>query len=383
MRKLMVGLMVVSLLAVAAPAMAQVPGSLDPLGLATSGVVLPYVGSPAGESWLEVYAPVSGTSFHMFFFDAACNRVGDSVHLELTTNDIQLLRVDNLGNTPTSGLITAGSVDGTGFHLAPLDAPVHSRVLWVNVAANFIRVLEPIVVDHFDSFGDFFPQGQWSPLRTAATFFAPREQAGFLATSLYFVCPNTNIVGQQRLPNSARAFVINDGFPTLVGQPQVPGQPTPLLVRVYDDEERFLRDVRTDCNCLTERRVTDISPVYADAFSAPAGTYSEVEGGASPAAAGQAAVCSTTEVEPLVVPGVQNVGNPCPFFTDDPGNFQFVLISPAVAPRAAGTFSFTGYRAIRAFGDQLDVFGRLSNGWKCDIAADFSLACFDSAPNFR
>jgi len=45
MRKLMVGLMmVVGLLAVTPPAMAQVPGSLDPVGLITSGAVLPFLG---------------------------------------------------------------------------------------------------------------------------------------------------------------------------------------------------------------------------------------------------------------------------------------------------------------------------------------------------
>lgn len=380
MRKLIVGLMVVSLLAVAAPAMAQIPGSLDPLSLATSGVVLPYVGTPAGESWLEVYAPIFGTSFHMFFFDASCVRQGDSVHLELTTNDVELLRVDNLGNTPTSGLITAASVDGSGFTLQPLFAPVHARVLWANFAANSVRVLEPIALETTDTI--FFDEGSWNPMRTAATFFAPLEQPGIVATTLYFICPNTNIIGQQALPNAARAFVINNGFPPLITQPQVPGTPTPLLVRVFDDEERFLRDVRTECECLTARPVAEISPVYADAFSAPFGTFTEVEGGAAPAQAGQAPVCSTTEVEPLAVPGQQNVGNPCPFFTDDPQNFQFVLISPAVPAREAGTFSFTGYRAIRIF-DQLEVFGRLSNGWKCEIGDNFTQACFDSASNFR
>ena len=70
MRKLMVGLvMVVGLLAVtplAMPAMAQLaaPGSLDPVGLITSGAVIPFLGqglAGGGMSFLELLAPVTST----------------------------------------------------------------------------------------------------------------------------------------------------------------------------------------------------------------------------------------------------------------------------------------------------------------------------------
>ncbi|HEV8224353.1 MAG TPA: hypothetical protein VGP74_03770, partial [Rubrobacteraceae bacterium] len=80
MRKLMVGLMmVVGLLAVtplAMPAMAQdsiaAPGSMDPVGLITSGAVIPFLGeglTSGGMSFLELYAPVGFTNVHMFLFD--------------------------------------------------------------------------------------------------------------------------------------------------------------------------------------------------------------------------------------------------------------------------------------------------------------------------
>jgi len=91
MRKLMVGLMmVVGLLAVTPPAMAQslvVPGSGDPVGLITSGAVLPFLGqgnAPGGTglSFLELLAPVDFTTVHMFLFDANCVRNGPSINGE-------------------------------------------------------------------------------------------------------------------------------------------------------------------------------------------------------------------------------------------------------------------------------------------------------------
>ncbi len=81
MRKLIVGLVVVGLLAVGAPAMAQ---RADPLGLISSGAVLPYVGdgtiAPGSLSFLEVASPRSdNNAAHMFFFDKTCKRQGQSV----------------------------------------------------------------------------------------------------------------------------------------------------------------------------------------------------------------------------------------------------------------------------------------------------------------
>ena len=121
MRKLMVGLvMVVGLLAVtplAMPAMAQIsisaPGSLDPVGLITSGAVIPFLGQGlqnGGMSFLELLAPVDFTEVHMFLFDSACVRGGPSINVPLTANDVALLRIDNIGGpAPTSGLITAAA----------------------------------------------------------------------------------------------------------------------------------------------------------------------------------------------------------------------------------------------------------------------------------
>lgn len=109
-KQLLVLFLAVGLLGVTAPAMAQPivdypgaqPGSLDPLGLITSGAVLPYVGGGANSSFIEAYSPVQSAEVHMFFFDPSCVRVGDSANLTLTANDVEFFRVDNLGTTPPS-----------------------------------------------------------------------------------------------------------------------------------------------------------------------------------------------------------------------------------------------------------------------------------------
>ena len=111
----------------------------------------------------------------------------------MTTNDIELLRVDNI-TAATSGLITAAGVSPDGFTLSPDNFPpgVHARVLWVTPAGT-VRILEPIALSTVDN-DRSGRDGFWNPLRTGATFFAPLQGAvPGLATTVYFVCPNTNI----------------------------------------------------------------------------------------------------------------------------------------------------------------------------------------------
>lgn len=385
MRKAIVAVFVMmGLMAVSMPAMAQFPiaGQRDPLGLVTSGLVIPYVGLGANQSWLEVSAPVSDVELHMFFYDATCVRQGPSVNLALTTNDLELMRLDNLGgNIPSTGLLTAASTNGGGFTLEPIPFPgaVHARVYWADLTASRIRVFEPIALSTLDNdiaTGGGAPpsSGVWNPLRTAATFFAPLEST--FHTTLYFVCPNANIAGLGGLgsgnsntdSSTTRAFGTNQ-FPALV--PNASTGVTPLRVRVYDDEENFLRDEFTTCNCLTVSPVTTISSVYASAAEAPFGTYSEVEGGVTNATQ---AVCSTSQVAPLATPGVKNAGNPCPLAGDSFCAFtlaglptcQFIQTTPATA--GGGPFAFTGYKAIDV--GSFDAWGRLSNGNICDIQGE-------------
>ncbi|HVQ78039.1 MAG TPA: hypothetical protein VMT79_21170 [Candidatus Binatia bacterium] len=371
------------------------PGSLDPLGLITSGAVLPYVGGGANSSFLEAYSPVQSAEVHMFFFDPSCVRVGDSANLTLTANDVEFFRVDNLGTTPPAGLLTVAGVDGTGFFLQPTMAPVHLKVLWVNALDDFVRVIDPIALSTYDN--DFYRGvGTWNPLRTGAAFWAPLETAP-LSTVIYFVCPNTNIIGTASA--ATRAFATDAGFPPLRPAARAAGSPTPLNIRVYDDEENFLRDVLSTCECFTQRPVTQISNVYSSAVDAPFGTYTEVVGGT---VGGTPAVCSQSETVTLVTTGVKNSGNPCDFSgavgqVQPDGSCpsctsQFRLVTPAVA--AGGPFAFTGYRSIVAGtpgvgGGVLDVWNRLNgacrdaiNGGQCQDAFElFAWGFLPFTPN--
>jgi hypothetical protein len=310
--------MAVGLLAVTAPAMAADRGMGDPLGLINSGAVLPFVGAgnilDGSQSFLEVTSPVrDNLGLHMFFFATNCVKGPKSVGLSQTANDVDVFRIDNFDPDTgfNDGLLALASVSASGQALAPLESAIHARVYWVT-ADGFVRVLEPISLDHFE-----FP-GQavtWNPLRTGASFFAPLEANGF-HTTLLLICPTQDIAG----PTASGAAFPDDGlapFPQLLPVPVGSAQATPLQARVYDDEERFLRDFLTSCECLTSTSVTALDAVYADpdpGFGAPFGTYTEIE---------------TTGIP------------------TDSGN------------------AFTGYKAIRVGGTAaqggIDVFGRLDN----------------------
>lgn len=385
MRKFLVGLVVAASLAVVPPAMAQIPGSQDPLSLITSGALLPFVGGGEGSaemSFLELYAPWNSVNVHMFLYDETCVRRGPSIIEDLTPNDVQLRRVDNVAGGPTRGLVAAAAGSPDGFTLLPWNAfvgeVIHARTLWANVNNGYVRVIDPIALQTLDSV-ILGGSGSWSPLRTGAAFYAPLEGAG-ANTTIYFVCPNTNIQGRTA---TSGAFRIANGFPDMFPDFQVAGSTTPLLVRVYDDEENFLRDVTSNCNCLTARPVTEIDPVYASAAEAPFGTYTEVEGGTTNA---QPAQCSPTgQVEPLVNPPAPNPNNSCPgvplgcSFLAGTCTGQIVQTSPAIP--GGGPFSFVAYRSIVADGG-FDVFNRVSNGWRCAIRGDFFTGSCD-ALNFR
>jgi hypothetical protein len=380
MRKLSAGLMVVGLLlAMAAPAMAQ-NGAGDPLGLTLSGAIIPYVGdgaiAPGSLSLLEISSPVGDNSdLHMLFFDATCARQGPSVPNPLTTNDVDLRRVDNIGGVPKDGLIAiGGSPTGLDFPLQPLNWPIHLRMWWANAAGDYIRMLEPIQAsDVFscqgsscETFGD-----SWSPLRTGATFFAPPEIPGTIDTNIYLVCPTTSIVSGSTTAATA-ALDVSTGFPRLA--PTCPpgsqglcveptGSAAPIRVLIFDDEETPLRDTTITCGCLTGINVTKISDVYSDLAEAPNGTYTKLFGEEfTPKVSAQCdltkADCSGGSTDCPVVP---DTGGQCHFLeTQKPVPAQFVF------------HAFTGYRAVSVLPPSgLDAFGRLSNANGCDIFPGF------------
>jgi hypothetical protein len=261
MRKLIVGLMLGALLGAVTPAIAQ---QADPLGLISSGAVLPFIGGgtifPGSMSFLEIASPVDNNEMHAFFFDAACNKGSLSLPLSLTTNGLTVTRIDNFDPKVPDGLIAiAHSASGIA-PLDPLQNPIHARVLFTSPGSNIGRVLEPIAITNVDT-EDLF---SWNPLRSGATFHAPLEGGG-TSTTLLLVCPGSNVTGA--FPSSS--------FPA------APSVASSLDGLVFDTDENLLINIHIACKCLTLTKVTDIAAVYGDASQAPKGTYTELYGSPS------------------------------------------------------------------------------------------------------
>jgi hypothetical protein len=330
MRKLIaVGVLVGGLLAGAGSAMAQVPqgGIGDPLTLAASGVLIPYVTSGGTVALLEVASPVSNNpNLHMQFFDANCNQVGPSVGMPLTTNDIafQVVGLSQGGVVPdgTDGLVAISAVGQDGFSNIPLEAPIHSRMYTFNASDGTSRVLEPIILDTAEFAGLF---NTWSPMRTAATFFAPLLTAKVHAR-LLLICPKNTIQGGTGAYfGSGTGDFSTTGFPVI--KPPFPAggttAPHGLRVRIYDTNEVFKRNTFTSCICLSQKFLEDgsIDAIYGNASEVPFGTYTELE--------------------------------------ED--------------PTISSTSTFTGYRSIYTVGSPLNnFFGRLSNGSRTSIQGTLS-----------
>lgn len=347
MKGLVAGLMVVGLLAVAAPAMAQGcaatnyfcnSGLGDPLSLAASGVLIPFFMAATGDvSILEIASPVgengqvrtginpdantaTGNSIHIVFFDATCNRT-QSTGLDMSANDLALLDFRGFLAIPAAnGLAAIGHLGATAFDLVPLTNPIHTRMYWFNVTAGALRlarVVEPIILDAYDAKQPSevtvgptpAPSNQnlfyWSPLRTAATFFAPVDVAP-LRTTLHLICPTSSIQGSLSNSTAANsgifpAFIFPvfqapanstrtgfpgsyaaSGVPTAVNTSAGTGAIGALHARVYDTNEHFVNDVGVPCSCVTISTLTAISTLYANAAPPPVGvgpdgSYSEIE----------------------------------------------------------------------------------------------------------
>lgn len=284
MRKLIsVGVLAGSLLLFGTgSAMAQ-GGFGDPLSLAASGVLIPFItGGPFGAvSLIEVASPAGPNNAapgatHMFFYNATCTRIGVSTGLPLTANDIGF--VDPLTSVPAgtvNGLVAIGGVDGSGLSLIPLQNPIHSRVYVFDTVDGRGRVLEPITLS-FGELTGLAPILEWNPLRTGATFYAPQE-AGSVRTRLTLICPTSDIQGSAAVP-AFEAFPVTR-FPTILPAFHLFGTSSNMFGRVYDTTEFFIHDYRFTCNCLTDVSVDDIDANHAASYDSalyPAGTYSEI-----------------------------------------------------------------------------------------------------------
>jgi len=285
---IMVAVLVGSLIAGAAPVMAQVQGGVgDPLTLAASGVVIPFFTSLSTVATIQVASPVSDNpNAHMFFFTADCARIPISVGIPLTTNDIAFQQVGSAQGGPvttgTNGLVTIANSDSTGFTLVPLvpGHPIHARIYLFSTVDGRSRTIEPIILNTAE-----FPNitHWWSPLRSGGDFFAPL-QTTTVQTNVFLVCPKDSIEGAAGSAFGAdpggtgNVDFTSTGFPQI--NPRFPaGSLTNVIrVRVYDTNEVFKRDFTIDCNCVIEFNAIalSINTFYADPVEAAFGTYTEL-----------------------------------------------------------------------------------------------------------
>lgn len=320
MKKRILGLMIVGLLAAASPAMAQY-GTSDPRGLFSVGAVVPFFGATGNQAYLEIESPAgdngstsSTNPVHVRFFKDDCS-AQTSINIPMSPNDVAFLTLSDghAGLAIYNGLaVIAGSADG--LTLIPLSNALHAISHWVNLADDYARTVDPITVVNYEGPATT----TWNNLRTAAQFFAPLDDAS-VQTTIVFICPSVAITGCTGGTNGCGSTSSNSviqGAPVIdITTARSTGSAdTNAVLRgvVYDDDELSLRDITTTCNCVTIRRVTELeATVYTDPVLAANGTYTEIRGG-----------------------------------------------EPLVAQR-----SFTGYRAMRVLGSlTIDDWGRLLNG---------------------
>ncbi|HXJ82843.1 MAG TPA: hypothetical protein VMS64_29665 [Candidatus Methylomirabilis sp.] len=249
----------------ATPGLAQVPaapGTADPLGLASIGVVIPFYTTGNNISYLEVASPVGNNpDLHVTFFGAACGKKSITLGLPVTTNGIQVFDLNTLFSSSFggafNGLLLISGVDETGFRLIPLQNPIHARVRWINTAEHFVRTLEPITVANAEAASS----QTWNPLRTAATFTAPLQSSTAEESTLYLICPTAKVID------------------AISGAPALnPAGATTILFRVYDDLELFVRDFNQPCSCTTKSTLTDLNPVYGGSVAISPTYYTEMFG---------------------------------------------------------------------------------------------------------
>lgn len=292
--RIKVGLFVMCLSMMSAPAMAQLA---DPLALAASGVLLPFFAEQAAgfTSIFEITSPVVPTTaglesspfdftnpIHAVFFNATCARDGSAADV-LTAKQAKAV----IGSAPPlllnfNGLAAIATSPG-GNDLFQTSFPFHARVHWLDAKTGRLRELEPITVATFLSLDPAFlplvvnpgaggstalgSPFVWNPLRSAATFVTPQESASIKA-SVYLVCPRDSI----QSPTGGGVFS-SPPFPRLVnrdgsfgfqGSHVITGASVARLrARIYDDNEALVRDTEVPCDCLTTRTVRELDGVYS------------------------------------------------------------------------------------------------------------------------
>jgi hypothetical protein len=308
----MVGLLVSAGQVGAAPALPN--GSGDTLGLIASGAIQPFWALGANITLIEITSPVGFNPFgHVVFFDANCTR-DFSIPIDLTINDVLIFSVDDFIPAPAYNGLAVIVASLNHLTAIPLRNAVHVRGRWINIALDFIREVTPITLQHAET----VPVQTWNPMRSAASFGAPLEDALF-HTEIFLNCPSAAVVAE--VPVAA-------GFPVSPLFAFAFTKSTALINGViYDSDEFPLRDIRIPCTCQSMFPLLDLNPVYGDPS--------------------------------VFFPGQQQL-----FYTE---LVTYSLFQADVVTVAANPPTFQGYRSITVTsgvwpGGTADDFGGLNNG---------------------
>jgi hypothetical protein len=251
MRRFAIGLMLVMCLIL--PGQADAFWA-DPLGLISSAVIQPYVSS-GSFTVVELTSPVFwNIPIEGFWFDAFCFRL-ISFPRPLTRNDITLFSPEEYGVLGDGLLVLAYSFNNQQLRPIPPNTPIHSRGHWVNIALDYIRVIDPIAVSSPES----VPAPSYSPLRSAASWTNPQvpvDTAVPFDNAIWFVCPSGVVPGD--------AIGVYEALPATLGFPAPPAVVNQLFLRVFEDE-LFVFDRIINCFCFFPFNLGDSSFPYTRA----------------------------------------------------------------------------------------------------------------------
>jgi hypothetical protein len=305
----------------AGPAAAADNGTGDPLGLIASAAIQPFHSAGPDFTLIEVTSPLDWNDLHVIYFDSTCKRLISKFKFISYKGAIMFSPDLDGAAAQVTGLavIASNKNNLSGSPIYDWEA-IHVRGHWLNFAADWVRIVDPIAVNSPETgrrgSGD---RQHYSALRSAASFGAPIN-AGPFSTFIYLNCPGPTIIGPDGVLSPSRGFGVG---PKVAYAPTRPGL---VFGNLYDGQEQPLVNFDLACNCSTMYELNEITPTYGSAAA----------------------------LGPELVSYTELYTYRPPLFSDPP--------KEAFDPN-----TFTGYRAIRITNPiwpdgNADDFGRLANG---------------------
>lgn len=263
MRTLILVLVGLALL-VAGPAGAVDNGTGDPLGLIASAAIQPFWSLGTENTLIEVTSPLSDNDLHIVYFNTACNRLLS--RFKFVSWKGAIMFSPDLDGIDANGLavITSNFNNIAGSPIRDHHA-IHVIGHWFNLVADYVHQVDPIAVSSPETGRKFSSDRQhYSPLRSAASFGAPIEQAPTNAspfnTLIHLVCPGPNVVGPAGVLSPQKGFGV---APPIAYLPSIPASGIGSITGiVYSGDEEPVADFFLPCNCSSMFDLDQVSVAY-------------------------------------------------------------------------------------------------------------------------